>query len=347
MNISMAIVDSDKDYTSRLSEALQQYTDLSISIFTSLQTFQETIARERFDILLFDPDVSEEYLPLSSVKLAVCLYSDECKNTARYTECVKTLKYQRVSNIYRDVLREYANKAGGSFGFDSQQNTKLIGVYSPIGGAGKTTFALAFTGKLKSLGNSVLYASTEQLESASAVNDHSENGMAILIEDLSNENVNFKVKLTAISKRGMDDMEYLEGFTRLVDYEAVTAAEVKEVFERIKKESDYQYIVIDMDSNLDAVNRTIFEMADQIVLVERPGELPMRKMELFSQQILVHEQERKLYKIQNFAESNSVYSDEPDVPVIGKVHHYGNLKLANIIRAMNSNGEYDISQFIH
>lgn len=346
MNISIAIVDADSKYVSRLSEVLQQYKDLSISIFTNVQRYRDDLEHRQFDILLFDPDISEEDLALSGAKLAICLYSDHCKNIHRYADCIKVLKYQRVSNIYKSMLREYADKAGYSVDFCNGRSTKLLGVYSPVGGAGKTTVALAFASKLKSLGNTVLFVSTEQLESSSSVNTHDEDGMAILINDLSDENINFKVKLTAISKHGMDDLEYLEGFIRLVDYDAVTADEIRSIFEHIKRDSDYQYVVIDMDSNLDTINRTVFELSDQILLVEKPGELPVRKMELFARQVLVQEQKRKIYRLHNFAENNSVYSGELDVPVIGQIHNYGNLKLTHMIHTINANGEYDISQLI-
>lgn len=342
MNISIAIVDGDRNYAERLSEVLQQYRDLSLSIFTSADKLQSVLEKKRFDIILFDPDISAERLMISGARLALCLYSDGCVNGSLYPECARILKYQRASGIYRDVLREYANVAGNVPGFGSGTGTEVIGVYSPVGGAGKTTIALAVAGKLKSLGHSVLFMNTEQLESTSAVNVHEEDGIAMLVEDTVNENVNFKVKLTAISKHGLDDLEYLEGFTRLVDYDAVTGEEITRVFESIKRESDYRYVVVDMDANLDPRNRAVFELADRIILVEKPGELPVRKMELFFGQVFAQERQGKFLRLFNFAENNSSYSDMPDVPVLGKVHNYGNLKLESMIHAMNTNGEYAV-----
>jgi len=347
MNISIAIVDTDKDYVFRLSEVLQQYKDLSISIFSDVERFYTALNRSHFDILLFDPDASEEKITLSKVKLAICLCSDECRNMGMYTGCVRILKYQRVSDIYKEILREYADKAGYSVNFGSRMNTELIGVYSPCGGAGKTTIALALACRLKSLGNTVLFISTEQLDSSSAVNSRKEEGLAAMIEAINNEKVNFKVKLTALSKCGMDDMEYLEGFVKLVDYQAVTGSEIAGVMEHIKRDSDYQYVVVDMDSNLDSVNQAVFEAADKILLVEKPGELPVHKTELFMRQIFVQDQKYKMFRLHNFAENNSVYSEELEFPVIGKVHNYGNLKLKNMIHAINFNGEYDVDRLLN
>lgn len=347
MNISIAIGDADREYVERLSEVLQQYHDLTLSFFTNFDSLQKALEQKQFDILLFDPDISQERLTVSGVKLAVCFYRDSCSNLHMYANCAKVLKYQRVSNIYKDILREYADKAGGAEEFGNRMKTRLIGVYSPVGGSGKTTIALAIACRLKALGNQVLFVNTEQLESSSIVNTHDEDSMAMLIEDSGNEKVNFKVKLTAVSKHGLDDMEYLEGFTKLVDYDAVTGEEIARVLERIKKESDYQYVVIDMDSHLDPVNRAVFQLADQIILVERPGELPVRKIELFAQQVFAQEYKNKMFRVWNFAESQSIYSNELEVPVIGKVHHYGNLKLESMVHAINANGEYMIDTLLN
>lgn len=340
MNISLAIADADREYAERLSEVLQQYKDLTISIFTSPEKLQTALEHSRFDILLFDPDISPERLAASRVKLAICLYRDDSARMGMYADCPKVLKYQRISHIYRDVLREYAEIAGASVDFGSRMSTKLIGVYSPAGGAGKTTIALAIACKIKALGNSVLFVNTEPLESSSVINPHNEDSIAMLVEDVHNENVNFRVKLTALSKHGIDDVEYLEGFARLVDYDAVTGEEIAGVLNRIKRESDFGYVVIDMASGLDSVNKAVFELADQIVLVEKPGELPQQKLALFMQQVFVQDLKNKLLGICNFAENVAPGCEAVDVPVIGKIHNYGNMKLESLIHAINANGEY-------
>ena len=143
MNISIAVVDSDKEYNKRLSEVLQQYDELTIYICSSVQQFQKTMENNHIDVVLFDPDISEERLTFPGIKLPICLYSDEARNRSLYADFAKVIKYQRVSNIYKEFIREYADKAGYSADFDYSQNTGILAVYSPIGGSGKTTVALA------------------------------------------------------------------------------------------------------------------------------------------------------------------------------------------------------------
>ena len=58
MHISMAIADPDKEYLYRLTEVLQQNRGLNISAFTSLENLRKAMENTRFDVLLFDPDIS-------------------------------------------------------------------------------------------------------------------------------------------------------------------------------------------------------------------------------------------------------------------------------------------------
>lgn len=55
---------------------------MNISIFSSFPKLYKSLEESKFDVLLFDPDISVERIPLMNIKLAVCLYSNECENIA-------------------------------------------------------------------------------------------------------------------------------------------------------------------------------------------------------------------------------------------------------------------------
>ena len=218
MNISVAIASSDREYMERLSEALGQYEELAIHVYTGRETLTAAMESNHFDVLLFDPDLSEDRLPFQHVELPICLYSDEAKNTGLYPEEVKTEKYQRVSNIYKQIIREYAERAGEALEPDRSQKTVCIAVYSPIGGSGKTAASLAVGSRLAKQGKSVLFFSAEQLDSSSYINPRKEEGLVALIEAASDKKVNFELKLKGLLKTGNGGISYLEGFERLADF---------------------------------------------------------------------------------------------------------------------------------
>lgn len=360
MNISIAIADSNREYAERLLEGLQKYEELSISIYSSGQKLQDDMnpknvdddveprkkKRKYFDIVLFDPDVCQEKLDFSNVKLSMCLYSDEAHNSSWYGDCTKVLKYQRISNIYKAFIREYADKAGYSADFDYSQHTNMIAVYSPVGGSGKTTMALAIASRLAGMGNTVLFVSLEQLNSSGYVNARQEEGITTLLDGAADEHTNFELKIKGLMKQGMNGMYYVEGFDRIVDYDAVTGDEMSNVLIKIKRCGICDVMVIDMESNLDLIGNSVISLADRIVVVEKTGELPGMKMNLFAGQAIVDENREKMLRICNFAESNSVYSTSLNLGTVGTVHNYGNLPLKNVIQAINANNEIMVEKIL-
>lgn len=346
MNISIAIADTNTEYTQRLTEGLQQYDELTIYVYTSAEKFRKAMDSKRFDVALFDPDICEEHLDFTGVKLPICLYGDETVHAGNYTKLIKTAKYQRISGIYKEIIRNFAEKADSSVEFDYSQNTTTVAVFSPVGGSGKTTVALAAASQLVGQGKTVLFVSTEQLDSSSCVNKKEEDGIVALVEAAADEHVNFELTIKGMIKQGLNGMYYIEGFERFADYDAITVGEIESVLNRIRRCGICDVLVVDMESNLNPMGRAIIELSDWVMIVEKAGELPLVKMELFAQQAFVNEYKNKMVRIFNFAENNSKYSTNLDIPVAGTVHNYGNLQLKDVIHAINKNREIVLDKII-
>lgn len=332
MNISIAIADTNQLYIERLVEVLQEYEELSVSIFTNASLLEKTLASKNFDIVLFDPDITDEKIAFFNVKLPICMYSRDAKNIALYKECEKVIKYQRISKIYKDVIKAYADKAGYTPDFENSKSTKMISVYSPIGGSGKTTVALTLASIFSTMGQNVLLLNMEQLDSSSCVNPHTEekDGITLLFEALD-ENTNFSLKMKGITQKGLNDISYVEGFERIVDYNSVSGEEMKAVLERITKYGNYGIVIVDMESRLDDLGQAVFEISDKIVVVERPGEIACRKMKMFAQQAIACEYQEKMCKILNFSD-NSPNENYLDVPYVGNIRNFGNQTLKNMVQ---------------
>ena len=70
-------------------------------------------------------------------------------------------------------------------------------------------------------------------------------------------------------------------------------------------------------------------------------------MDVFLKHVFVQERENKMLLLHNFAENGSSYRKKGNIPLIGEIHHYGNLNFKNIIHAVNSNGEYEIERLLN
>jgi len=345
MNISIAIVDKNREYLDRLVEVLQEYKELTVSMFTSAERLEQVLQTKKIDIVLFDPDISEEKVNFKGCGTSICLYSDDAQNMALYADAKKVLKYQRVSMLYKEIAKLYAEDANISFDVGGAKKTRVLAVYSPVGGSGKTTIALAVASKLASYGKNVLYLNLEQLNSSSCVNPSVEEGLISLVEAV-NENVNFELTMKGIMKKGLNGILYVEGFDRIVDYNIVTKDEVYKVLDNIRKGDICDVVVVDMNSYIDSIGQTVFELADNIVVVEKPGEIPEHKISMFAQQALTMEYLHKMSLVTNFVEGNTCNTGSLAADRIGRVRNIGNQPVKTIVQAICSNNEIQVNSFM-
>lgn len=346
MNILLAIADSDKEYLKKISEELQAYSDLTIYVYTSAEKLVNAMASETFDVVLFDPDISETKLNLSRVKMPICFYSEETKHADIYQEYVHIPKYQRISKIYKDVIRSYAEKAGYSYENGYSGHVPVVAVYSPIGGSGKTTSALAIADQAMKKGKKSLFLSLETLCSADVLNPYQEPGIVALAEAASDEHVNFELKMKGLVKQGVNSICYVEGFERIADYKAVSGEEIEDVLKKVQKSGVCDFLIIDLSSSLGTIENAVLRIADKIIITEKPGELCSMKMQLFLKQGVVNEHKKKMLLIHNFAENNSAYCGQATIPEAGLIHNYGNLQLKNMLHAIEKNREIDIEKIL-
>lgn len=343
MNIKIAIIDHDIDYLERLSGVLQQYEELSVTVFTRMESFQQAIEFENFQIVVFNPDISAQQLIFSSKVMPVCLCTQETTNRELYPSMPAVQKYQRISSIYKEVIKKYAEHVKDSeMDYFKAANTKVIAVYSPIGGSGKTTLSLAIAGKLRRTGKRVLFLTMEQCNSSSVCCDIREEGITCLVEAV-NMNTNFGLTLKGIIKQNPAGLLYIECFNRLVDYDDVKGEEVEKIIHKIKMCDVCDYMVIDTGSTLDNLNKAVLRCADRIALIQRSGELADVKLSLFDKQIFVNELREKIFVVKNFVMQGTRGYEPENVPVVGEVRGYGNLSYHDLLECIEQENNIEMS----
>lgn len=342
MNISIAIVDSNDTYRERLSVGLERYKELKLSIFSTVDKLIKSVNNKKIDVVLFDPDIINEKLVISNARLMICLCDEASNNAMFYDESVpKIAKYQRVSEIYRVICDEYANKIGGGVSFTDISKIQTIMVYSPIGGAGKTILAYLIAAEFAKKGIPTLYLSFEMFSSAEAFLPKEDRSIVELFEILD-KNVNFELKLKSAIRKSDEGVYYLSGFTKMADYCSVTADEIKVVLNNIKATGLFERIVIDTSSVIDNVARTVSESSDHMVLVEKPGEIAKAKLTLFAEQPFYQDNLEKMVSIINFAESSTLKNSLLNLQSIGMIHNQGNLQMKSIIQSVLVSKSIDV-----
>ncbi len=142
----IAIFDNDSDYANSLADyfRLKGCIASEIIVFTKIDIFKDYAKRHSFDILLInhmfisDIDGDLESLPQNLFIL--------CEHKILKTEDNGTyiFKYISAEDILRLVMTSYKPDSNGvTISFCDNRKCNIIGIYSPIGRCGKTSFALA------------------------------------------------------------------------------------------------------------------------------------------------------------------------------------------------------------
>lgn len=143
----MVLFDPDEAYAVRFMQYAERrkLIPFEIQAFTEKEKLARFMQVSRVEILL----TAEEGIACAEGKNCLVVRLDGSPQTAdgqRGDAMPRVFRYQSVSAILRDVMRIYEEEGRGRVmesGGAAKAQTKIIGVYSPAGGCGKTSFALA------------------------------------------------------------------------------------------------------------------------------------------------------------------------------------------------------------
>ena len=142
MKIRLILATSDKEYAERFAAGVSDsHGTMEISVCTNLEKLGELVQEEYYDICLADPEALAKFNH-DFVKLTVTLWNTHANGALGENTPHRVRKYQRISSIVSQLIRMYADVADKSA--LSGNPADITVVWSPSGGCGKTTVAVAY-----------------------------------------------------------------------------------------------------------------------------------------------------------------------------------------------------------
>jgi len=266
MRIKLLITSGDSDYAEHLSETLaEHHADvIEVSVCGTPERLRELLLTQRFDIALMEASFFEN-MDLSSVHLPLLLYFEEEEITAVPAEQKKIQKYQRISSIVTCMLEQYAKVSAQGRSADAER-AFITAVWSPAGGVGKTTVALACAAGKAARGKQVLYLNLEAFSSVPAYFTESGKSISTVFEMLESSEGNIKTLIRGI--RRLDSGAGVAYFNRpdnFDDMNILSAENVSMLVTGCAGVTDE--LVIDLSCVCDERTRRVFELADRILIV--------------------------------------------------------------------------------
>jgi len=264
MRIKMLVATVDILYAKLISDNISEcHADkVDVSICSALEGLQDALTKHKYNVALIDATLIE-HVDTSAVNLLLLLWS-ETETTAGLTEKFEKIdKYQRISSIVSTVLEKYAKLSNENHNSHSR-HAKVTAVWSPVGGIGKTSVALAYALSCADNGKEVFYLNLEYFTSTPGY--FKENGKSIssVFEMLENHEGDVKMLIQGISCRD-NGITYLCGPDNFDDLCVLSCEHIYELIKACASLADE--LVIDLSSVCDARTRKVFEHADSILLV--------------------------------------------------------------------------------
>lgn len=323
MNGKMIIACKDEDYLMMLVQKFYYELDSNINInaISDYEYLLQYMNNEKMEerLLILGREYYLDNLDVSKFDCIVLLDENEKLMNVVNGKFLVINPFLKIDVIYDFItsqtpLKEVVEK-------NNKKDTELIAVYSPIGGSGKTTVAYGLCIAFSKAYKKVLYINPGTLQDFGYLFNNPEcleprvermiarqdaETVASLMEEIRNYGFDF-VPPTRMSLATLD--------IRLKDYVYVIT--------ELKRINQYDYIVVDMMSELSVEMAQIIGQADQIICVGLQSEYSAFRMKRFLQNIDGSDLSRYLLICNKYNRQVKDYINEvTDEDILIKVKEY-------------------------
>jgi len=275
VKIKMLIATIDNAYATLLSDNISERhaNILEISVCSTLDGFSDMLKKQKFDVALIDA-VFTKGIDKTAVQLPVLLWSEnDAADFEIPADMEKMNKHQRISTMVATILEKYAKVSKNRIDSDIK-DAAITAFWSPAGGVGKTSSALAYALSNVSADGiyqnslsprkDVFYLNLENFSSVPGFFDKAGKSISSVFEMLDTREGNIKMLIQGICCRDKGIM-YLCGPENYVDMNILTSENITELVTSCAKLADE--LVIDLPCVCDTRTEKVFDLAGKVFIV--------------------------------------------------------------------------------
>ncbi len=299
IRLNLLLADADESYLTQFADYLQNHHggNFNVSYVTSESHLRAHLSKHRdsMDLLMVSPKFANALY--TGLQTTVILLSDgRLENTVQEDYPVLD-KFQRGDQLASRALqiyleqhptRRFINTAAGS--------NRLVGVFSPSGGCGKSTVAAGLSAMAHGQGKKAMYLNLEGCESTEAWFPKGNSpSISELFYHLKEGAAQLSLKLEALSYR--DPGSRVRGFMpadTLLDFNELTETDLEILTEELRRTGALDVIFVDLAASIDTKNLKLMELMDQVLLVMADDSASQVKVRQFMSQIPTLERKRNV-----------------------------------------------------
>lgn len=291
--LNLVIADDDSNYLSRLVNYITENDkQFEISSFSDKYSLLRNLSEQtnKIHILLFSENMSSKELDNCHVDVKLMLSDGEYAQNDKY----KTInKYCRADILIETILMEYAEKSGHMDVLMSgnEEQTNVIGVYSPVGGSGKTVISLALAKAFAEMGKEVLYLNFEGISSVGEIlkNDGKWNMSDVYLET-QNRKANVGLKVVQCKECHCESgIYFINPAEKATEYTEVKPNELVRIINETKDLGKFNVIIVDMNSGYYSDTLKILSACSTVVVPFLNNDNALQKMKTFAEEIEGHD----------------------------------------------------------
>lgn len=284
--ISMAIVDADNRYMKSVSDYFNNnYSErFTVSCFSSKEYLVEALdGQKKFDILVINKEMYFEELKSYNIKAKI-IFSD-FESQGEYDGFPIINKYISGQTLHDNIIKAYTEQNSDEFEKLSITNTgsKIVTIYSPVGGIGKTTLAVNLAKELSALGSKVLYLNLEDVQTTDVYfNSDKETTFSDLIFAVKENKKDIKGDIVShLSKDFNSGVYYYKPIDSMLDIEDMDKKDIKMLLENLVEIQMFNTIIVDTSSKYNTQYRVLLNNSDKIVVPFGMDNVSSEKLNVF------------------------------------------------------------------
>ena len=344
--MKMIVADNDSEYINRLFSALEgKYPNFDLTL-ADKASFGELVSRRLYDVALFDASVYTPEINLKNIKLPVLLLDEESSESLRLANSMEhsVIKYQQVDKIYREIIARFSERPDPDM-YPSKGISSVIGFYSPAGGTGKTTVAIAACEMMANRRSRVLYISLEDIACYGALMGAKPGkGLDEIIYQLD-KHIDMPLKIKSLAETSRSGVQYFNMFSNIMDITEIKEDKMTELLNALMSADICDFIAVDMSPSLCGINKVILERADKIILVVSDDMICREKVSrLTEHKNMFEDYFSRMETVMNKCSPGA--AEMPELNVISRIPAISGMDSRAVIDDIVKRGRLDIARLI-
>lgn len=310
--INIVLADSDELYLNKLTGYFMEKTNMfDICSFTSKESLIKYISntQNKVDMIAFTEDLADDTISMADIPAKVFLSDGSFSNVNRF-ESVN--KYQKAEKLVNSIRMIYAEKTGRVDAVTTgDKQTKAIGVYSPVGGCGKTTMALALSMHLANIGKRVFYLNYEIVNSTTEfLNTAPSGSLSDVFLSVKTKGANVGLRIVANKyKDSVTKIDFINPPESALELNELTIQEQLKLMNEIDTLGEFNAVVVDFDSGFGLPKLDLLDSCDVILMPFTTDAMSLSKIRLLMNEFRMHRELdslfRKIYLAVNKADGHT------------------------------------------